>query len=302
MSPRAQRISLYLVKDGVEELTDVLADDEYDEIELRDDLEFDGVLFVDFDRSRPPPWLSFLREAVAGDLEDHYNVSSAAVLVIKRTYESGDRFFASAFGYGRHMIDDERYVRDFGLKVALNLVDHEELISIDTNTIEEQPFHRRVQASRAAPPWEFQLDAHRDMLRSVTGRPRDDSANRLTGTDAAAVSMRIDVDDLGDLCDKYFELYSSTRYRDGFAWIDQLGQVRDPVLVDDLDGIMVDDLIEGASSAWMAPPELLDWRDLEGFWITGTGTHRRDQVLDEPSLDWYLDGLDRNQLTLMLHG
>lgn len=299
MTAQQHRLSLHLMKGSVKDFADVLREDiEYEELALREDLPFEGKLFVQFDRQRPPSWLTLLRDAVAEELEAHANVSNAAVLVIKRSYGDEDRLFAIPFGYGRHMVDDQRYVRDFGLKVTLNAIDHDELISVDVHTLEELPFHRRVQASRAAPPSEFELDSHRDMLRSVTGRPSDGSANRLSGRDAVAVSIRLDVDDLATFCDEYYEAYAGTRYRDRFGWIDELGEVRDPVLLDELDQALIHDLRQGAGSAWIASPELLDWTEVEGFWIWGTGRRRQDQVLEEPSLDWYLERLSPDGISV----
>lgn len=295
---RARRISIRLCKPSIDDFAQALREDkEYEEIELRSDLPFEAKLFVDFERRKPPGWLDFLRQGIVGDVGRLFNVSNAAVLIVRREYgHDSTRYFACTFGYGRFLLNDNSYVRDFGLRVALNSIDPDELISLNTHTLEELPFHRSMQATRAATPSEFELDSYRDMLTSVTGRPTNANSRRITGTDALAETRRLTFEELGDVCDEHLERYQETRYQERFGWIDHLGRVRDPTLQDGLDELLVRLLRnmklgnEAGGSAWVAPPEILNWQFVEGFWITGTG-RRRNELQDYPDLSWYLDGL-----------
>lgn len=282
--------------DGFEGALD--QDEDHQEVTLRSDLPYEARLFVHFERRNRPAWLRFVQQGVADYLGDLVNVSNAAVLVIAREGIDGTRYFAVPFGRGRHLVDDNVYVRDFGLKVALNTIDPDQLVSLDVHTLEELPFHRRVQATRAAPPAAFGLDSYRDALTAVTGKPADESSRRLTGTDAVRLTRPLEFDRLGQLCDQLLQAYGEDRYQDRFGWIDQLRRVREPALRERLDRQLVAELRQMHSGdppraeAWLAPPEVIDWTRIEGFWITGTGRRRAaEELLAEPDLRWYLAGL-----------
>jgi uncharacterized protein (TIGR04141 family) len=299
------RVSAYLCEEGVQDYEDVLRDDvEYEKVALRADISFQARLYVQLHREQPPAWLTLLNEGAAEDLGRLLNRSNAAVLVIRREFDEVARFFAITFGFGWALVNDDRYVRDFGVKVALNAIDPEQLVSLDLHTLEELPFHRRVQATQASPPSRFALDSYRDRLISVTGVPTSGPGKRVSGSDLAALTVKLDFDELGELCDWLFQTYQSRQYQQRFGWIDQLARVRERRLRGELDEELVRLLREEDASkglpeqAWLAPPEVLEWTQIEGFWITGTG-RRRDDLLPHPDLKWYLDGLrDRQSLDL----
>ena len=53
------------------------------------------------------------------------------------------------FGYGRHLLDMECFVTDFGIKTALNTLNHATLRSVDVITLDEQGVQKKAQASRS---------------------------------------------------------------------------------------------------------------------------------------------------------
>lgn len=294
---RSRRVSVMMCQTGVTDFPDVLREDvDFTEVPLREGLPYDAALYVQFDRRKLPTWIDLLEQGTEEDLARPYNVSNAAVLVIRRRFRGRrSRLFTVTFGYGQSLLDPDAYERDFGLRVALNSIDPDELVSLDVHTLQEAPFHRRVQASRAAPPGGFDLDAYRDMLTSVTGRPADGSASRMTGSDAAAVTRDVEFDQLGQLCDELAARYRKRTYEQRFGWIDHLGQVRAPAKRQELHERLVDLLRarrasnEAEGSLTLAPPEIVDWQTRAGFWITGAGVRRSSHALhDEPDLDWYL--------------
>src|SRR5262245_32989706 len=78
-----------------------------------------GMLYVRESQQHDPAWYSFV--ATATDLSgiNLANASSGAALFIR----AADRWFAVAFGTGRHLLDQSSFEDDFGLIVALNVVD-----------------------------------------------------------------------------------------------------------------------------------------------------------------------------------
>jgi uncharacterized protein (TIGR04141 family) len=63
-----------------------------------------------------------LEPNVDQDLESLLSASAAAALVMR----GGDRTFALTFGQGRHLLDAEAVIHDFGLKVVLNTVAYDQ--------------------------------------------------------------------------------------------------------------------------------------------------------------------------------
>ena len=90
---------------------------------VREALPFSGYLYVQAPHEKPPAWLQFVQSGVENRIEGLVNASTAAVLFIK----AGGRRFAITFGYGRNLLKQESLERDFGLKVALNTVNPDNL-------------------------------------------------------------------------------------------------------------------------------------------------------------------------------
>lgn len=108
-------------------------------------------------------------------------MSTSAVLLVP----ANRHLFAITFGFGRLLllpgVADDR----FGLRVTLNAVDHTQIRSVDRLTLDSPAPHSQIQASRAANIGEFGLNVDQDLLRAVTGNPRDTTlGKRLTGKDA----------------------------------------------------------------------------------------------------------------------
>lgn len=78
-----------------------------------------GVLFVKPSPGNRPEWRRLLDDAIQPQADD-LTQSTSAVLVMA----AAGRRFALAFGHGWTMLDPEAYERRFGLKVALNALDH----------------------------------------------------------------------------------------------------------------------------------------------------------------------------------
>jgi uncharacterized protein (TIGR04141 family) len=171
-----------------------------DERPLRSDLPFEGAVFVAPRQARAPDWVPFLEAGLAAPLADVRSLFPAAVLVLR----VDARVVALPFGLGRTLIDLERVERGFGLKVALNEVDPERLRSLDTAVVEELVVRTRRQVSRGSAPEAFGLDDRRDILRAVTGEPRDRSlGRRITGADAIQTNIDIEFEGLGSLTSQF---------------------------------------------------------------------------------------------------
>ncbi len=220
------------------------------------------------------------------DLEgaDVSTASLAAVMLIRRP----DTVYAVVFGYGSSLISDSAVESRFGLRATLNAVEPSELRSVDHKRLDAVSRHTREQLSRAGPLDQFGLDVNRDLLRAVTGTPkdRDKFGSRLSGADQLTVVADVPLRDLPKKLDVFGELAARTSYRKEFPWVDHIRHVEDPALVERLEGQLAEDLAEGSDSLWLSPPEIIDWATTGGFKYKNSRTEEPDADL---SLDRYFD-------------
>ena len=265
------RLTVFLLKSSVREERAALRDpDSLRQVPLADGLPFEGSLWVRDSRTSPPRWLQFLEEGIREGLTNLAVANAAAVLFVR----TGGRIFALPFGTGRHLLRDDSYELDFGLKVVLNSVDPERLRSLDIKRFEEMTIHTRRQTSRASNTTAFGIDVSRDVLRAVTGEPRDSSLARLIqGADAVILYAKIRFTDLGQKCRMLLEAYERNDYRDHFRWVDHLRQLRDPDQIAVLDQLVVEAIQRGnTDKLHLAPPEIIDPETIHYFRYSTQGS------------------------------
>ena len=267
MPAKTRYLTVFLLQPEIREFEEAIDSTRpLEQHELRDDLPFEGRLYIEPRAPSVPSWLRFVADGVDGDVGDYLNSSTAAVLL----FRVEDRILALTFGFGRNLLADGSYELDFGLKVALNTVNADRLRSVEIKVVEEMVLNRRVQASRGTSPGTFGLDTGRDILRAVTGEPDDTTlAKRVTGADALAIATKVELDEVGLLGERLIEAYQDTRYQQRFSWIDHVRVVRGREVTDELNARLLQDLRSStADLLYLAPPELLDWSNLGGFIYT----------------------------------
>jgi len=185
-----------------------------------------GDLYFKPTSDRMPSWLSLFEGAISVDRPDLHNASSAAVLLLG----AGDRNFALTFGYGRSLLRPGTCEEDFGLRVTLNAVDPLRIKSVDRVKFDAISQHSQIQASRDANIIEFGLDVEQDLLRAVTGKPRNAAlASQLTGKDALKADVHVNLSDIPELLTRFLEISKQDTYKEHFSWVDQVNEVHDPI-------------------------------------------------------------------------
>ena len=244
-------------------------------------LPFEGILVVRPPRASQPWWAKWL----AGSVPEIGNLlaSSNAALLVLRT--SG-RLFAITLGYGRGLMVLDAFERDFGLRVALNVIDPDSLVSVDAKTFEQLTLMTRSQTSRAAPLETFRVSKAEDIMKAVTGTPRAQAVfgTRITGADAAKITYVPVVEELHEKCEQLLAAYQADDYKERFGFVDDLRVVRDRPRANALNGALLERLTAGDFNVThMAPPEVIDVQDIEQFEFEQFPGER------SPSLDiaWY---------------
>jgi uncharacterized protein (TIGR04141 family) len=228
-----------------------------------------GDLFVKVGHPHTPPWVTFFNDAVA-DLTAVRSMSTSAVLLI----QTGGRYFAIVFGFGRMLLYPSTTDDRFGLKVTLNAVDPTKIRSIDRETLDSPAPHSQIQARVAANITEFGLDVDQDLLRAVTGIPRDKTlGKRLTGKDALRTTGPFTLDALPALLRRYLAESEKTSYREEFPWLDHIQEVKNPELRRSLDEIVEAKLQRrDFDGMWLSVPERIEWQNVDGFTYRKSGT------------------------------
>ncbi|MHB1467772.1 MAG: DUF6119 family protein, partial [Solirubrobacteraceae bacterium] len=254
------------------------------------------VLFVASSPPHPPGWKAYLAPHVTGLIDDVYTASASAVLLL----EASGRLFAVTFGGGRHLLEPDAFVQDFGLRVVLNSVAPDQLKSVDAKTIDETTVHTRRDISRDSSFAAFGLDVSRDLLRAVTGTPQDEMlAHRLTGSDALGIQTRLQVPELSGLAERLLAAYEADRYKEHFDFIDYLRPEKRRDRIRELDAKLVDALASrDIDDVHLAAPQTLDWIEISGFRFSSSDS--QEDLDNDPRISTYLDTHDAATIDLEL--
>jgi uncharacterized protein (TIGR04141 family) len=259
-----QRLSIWRLKDGVP-LDQVVRDDLTNVKSISAAVgDYPATLYTRQAPQKSAPWRPFVEQAIGKKIADLQTQSASAVLAL----EIEGRVYALTFGHARNWLSRAAIERRFGMMATLNAVDEESLRSVDKEEFETIQRKTRTQTSAQTDIGQFGVDVQRDLLRSVTGKPKNAMvAEHLTGADNLIASVRIGADQLAEKLLEFGKLADSKDYRDkGFDWIDHFSRVTDPVVLQGLDESLVTDLRQGhLENVFLAPPTTLDFQEHRGF-------------------------------------
>lgn len=293
--PKLQKITLSLLKEGLTRNNALRNPESLSSYRVPAIDPAQDSLFVQSKPPTPPRWISYLQPHVSGALVGLNTASASAVFL----FETEDRLFALTFGRGRDLLEPESFEPDFGLKVVLNTVAPNQIKSVDAKTIDESTLHTRSDLSTSSTLAAFGLDVTRDLLRAVTGTPKDQSlAHRLTGSDALGIHTRVSLPEIPDLAKRLVEAYGANDYKENFDFIDYLRPEKRPSKLLELQDLLVGALqTREITDVHLAAPETLDWLDVEGFLFS---TNRKGELESDPRISTYLDSREEVEVDMKL--
>lgn len=292
----SQRLTIFLLTADVSEPGDALdagGQQAFAEQDVSTSAGLSGIFYSKYNRPRYPEWVKYVSPALDSSL-DVKTASASGLLIL----QSAGRYFALSFGFGRSLLDPSKIERRFGLKVALNRIDAQQIRSLDTKTFEDMVVSKSTQTSKNAELSNFGVDAVRDLLRAVTGKPSDESLGRtITGSDALVLTTKRPVAELPEMLAELLLAYQDDAYKARFEWIDHLAEVKDPGDIAALDALLVTQLQnEDTAPSHLAMPENFGWDEISGFKIDGAGRHEFEDL----DLDEYLGALGDERAALTL--
>jgi uncharacterized protein (TIGR04141 family) len=262
---KKHKLTVFLIKDGYEELEDFLNIKGFEQVDVIEDEEWKGALIYKGGFKTKPSWVSIFDEIPGFDPSNIWNQSSKALYVLK----CENRWFCFTFGYARHLIDEHAYERNFGLIVTLNLSDPDAVKSIDKSNISHVSLHSREQATRAIELGGFEFDNDIDLLKSITAKSEvsgDEEQDILSGRDSVSINTRALVEDFHDIAKRLYEAFTDTKYRELYPWVDKIREERDKSTVEKLDMQLAQRITTGELvNIWLAVPEVVNWEEIRGF-------------------------------------
>jgi len=287
-------LTIFLMKDDVDNFEDYLKDSRYCTVsQIKPEYGIDGIICYPETTSKIPKWKNYIEMMAADEIDISENSSNKAVIFAKIS----TKVLAVVFGYGRSLLKENLIERNFGLKVALNIIDPRKMKSVQAATIEDLVVTTQRQASYSVAQEEFGLNIENDIMRGVTGKPDDDKyGNTVTGKDTLSVAVYMMLNELKSKLELYIDAYLKDTYKSkGFEWVDNVKEVKDELLVETLDSELISAVEnKNIDNLYIAPAEIVDWEKTTGFCFGGIGkkTDNAENYTLEIDLMEYLQKVD----------
>lgn len=228
----------------------------------------EGQLLVKKTPPSPPKWSALFKEFI--DPKDLAIPGIAAAFFMA----VDGRAFVLAFGQGgRFLLRDDVIEERFGLLCALNGVDPKTLRCVDVQSLNAIESHMRIQSGQETTPDQFGLSVEQDMLKAIVGTPSNPVlGNRMAGSDALAVSVRLDLTDLPFLLGQYRQLFEAELNAEDYQWVNNISTTKSAAIINALEGALQARLAaDQFDGIWLSIPEILEWTTVKGFMYSPHG-------------------------------
>ncbi len=295
MKKKLMNLTIFLIKDNIPNFDDCLKMPETLLCsDIKESFGIKGKIYYSPPKKRTPSWFSYLNELSNETIAFSDNISNKAVVLVRVK----TRIMAITFGYGRSFIQESSIERNFGLKVAMNIINPRKMRSINASQIEDLVVNTQRQASYSTSQDEFGLNVTSDIMKGLTGEPQNGLyGKRVSGKDSLCITVDMAISELLEKLELYYDAYNDDRYKEiGFDWVDNISEKKDSALTEQLDEELFDILRYGdASQIHVAPPDVINWDTTIGFLCTGIGEKKDDLTYytPEPDINRYVEYIRR---------
>ncbi len=209
----------------------------------------------------PPKWASFFGKLLA-DIELPKVSSAPAALLVP----VDERILALVFSYGASLLEPGSTDPTFGLRVALNSINPRRVRSYDKRSFDALFRQTREQAAKETRLENFGIDAERDLVRTVAGKPKDSTlGSSMQGSGSLRVSTKIAPQKLVHYLRRLYRKSTLETFEEDYPWLGRIEEILDSELKRTLDSYLNDRLQDGTGGMWLAVPEIIDWAEVNGF-------------------------------------
>lgn len=254
-------INVFLLKEG-RALQDALSDD-FNLPPIAFSLNEVDCLFYHQKNSSHPKWtqlFTYIQEVAQLDLTGR-SLKALLVMAVR------DRVFCFTFGHARHLINPLAIERYFGLRTALTLTDPLLIKSVEKSNIDRTPLRSKTQSSKHLSISEFDFKFDSEILKSLTGIVENDQDEEeyVSGSDSLALHSDVNLEEFPEIALRLLTAYEDDRCKEKYPWMDYIVPVRDSVLLDQLNELLVEAMNgEQFDRIRAASPELHS-NDFSGF-------------------------------------
>ncbi len=255
-----QKLSIYLIKDGVTNHVDIVKD-----VNIKETFD-NGILYYKKSFSKEPAWTdNFFNKSI----DALKNSTASGLYITKVKHSNKDIYFGISFGHGWQMFKDGVIVEQFGIKTALSIIKSE------VKKIEKKNFKNGLkdvseQLGRIGTVADFGFDIEQDIMRAVVGEPENQESygKNVVGKDAISISIKKSVDEINDVLLELYKAYISNKYKERFDWFDNFSAVHDKKLIADLDNKISAKINNDNNTDviyWLSIPEVVEWENTKCF-------------------------------------
>lgn len=236
------------------------------------------------------PWLSFINQAKpdGGKFDFSWtNKFPSAVVAIKITVDAVSSFYALTFGMaGDSFLDHDMIVHDFGIKVAMNICDENELKRVQTSIHEAVSTQTERQISSNSNLSTFNINGEKEFLRMLSGAASSEYSYISSFKGKESISLKLDKEDpmtwqsLIPRLHGLGQVSQSTRYQAIFTEYDKFPFESDPAVIEELDSILFTKIRdEDYSNIHLSPPEFFDYDSLMFSYDPEDESNRYDELI-----------------------
>jgi len=241
-------LTIFLLKpDQVAAFEKKLLGSTQEAIPLTDPL--DGVFIPLASFGGEPRWVPAVRSIIETSIRTDMNSKSPAGLLMVR-HPGGT--FVVAFGHAWMRLEDWWLERDFGRRVALNVIPKDQVIEIKAEQVFAKWHLASERAPRASSVDEFGVEFDRDLVAAVEGVPSSKPSLGKTIRGGTSLRLNLPISDLRSVLDECVVLFGSDSYKKDWPEIDNINPVKDDGLVASLEALLDADLNSGQAKTRMA--------------------------------------------------
>jgi uncharacterized protein (TIGR04141 family) len=221
-------LTVFLLREGqVASFREALVDSHPQSIPLSPPLS--GVFLPFPSTSGTPAWvgalLSLLTNPVVADMAAK---SPGGLLVV----EEQNRTFVISFGHAWQKLDDQWLERDFGLRVALNVIPKDEVVEIKSEQVFAKWHLASERAPRAASVEEFGIDFDRDLVAVVEGVPKGRPSLGSLVRGSTSLRLKLPINELQSALATALGDFGSEAYKKDWPDIEKVHQITDPTIIE----------------------------------------------------------------------
>lgn len=255
-----------------------------------------GIIFIYEEKLPLPEWVEYLNTFSEKKILDVSPKQISKAILFLTLKGNPRKTFAITFGNGSSLLDANYIVPDFGLKISKSLLSMNEIISIDTTSIDKKIFNVKKQSAAFLIPEKLLEYGTQNIVKNVHGTyEKSNERFSLGGNESLNFRGNIDlINDLTDWLNKFATIYSQDQNNLGISNDLIMVKKQEREVLDNKLGEKILNIINSnpitkreTSKLKITPNVTFELKNFNGFFISGLG-YKKSKV----SSDFFIDEVD----------